>query len=91
MIVAILINPQIFHDTNGNKVSFENTMVVFDSDQNAVIERRNINLPYETPDEDVEAMVEEVVQKKVVELGVVQGPSDKLEWDWPMADKPEGK
>jgi hypothetical protein len=86
MIIAKLINPQIFY-VDGVKTSFDNTLI-FEQD-GVEIERRNINLPYDKHDAEIEALVKQMVVDKAAELEIAQDPQDTLQWDWPLFDLPE--
>lgn len=83
MILAKLINPQIFYK-DGVKFSFDNTLV-FEQD-GVEIERRNINLPYGTHDAEIEVLVKQMAVDKSAELGLTQSTQDTLQWDWPDFD-----
>lgn len=86
MILAKLINPQIFY-VDGVKTSFDNTLI-FEQD-GVEIERRTINLPYDMPDPDIEVLVKQMAVDKAAELEITQDPQSTLQWDWPEFDMPE--
>lgn len=83
MILAKLINPQIFYK-DGVKTTFDNTLV-FEQD-GVEIERRTINLPYAMPDADIEVMVKQMAVDKAAELELTQDLQTTLQWDWPAFD-----
>jgi hypothetical protein len=86
MIIAKLINPQIFF-VDGEKTSFTNTLIL--EQEGAEIERRDINPPYATPDAEIEALVKQMAVDKAAELEIIQDAQDSLQWDWPLFDLPE--
>ena len=65
MIIAKLINPQIFY-VDDVKESFTNTLI-FEQDE-IEIERREINLPYAMPDPEIETMVKQMAVDKANDI-----------------------
>ncbi len=87
MILAKLINPQIFY-VDGEKDNFTNTLI-FEQD-GVEIERRDINLPYAMPDPEIEALVKQMAVDRACEMELIQELQESLQWDWPIWDMPEG-
>jgi hypothetical protein len=82
MILAKLINPRVITDENGNKVYFENDLILIDDETGETVERVTLNLPYEIPDAEVEKMVKQRAFDKAVEKGKSQEKQGTVEWDW---------
>lgn len=80
MITGKLINPQIIKDSNGNPISFDQTLVISNGD---VYERSEVNLPYSMSDADVEQFVIDKVQEKINQLNIIQDLQTTVQWDWP--------
>ncbi len=86
MIIAKLINPQIFY-VDGVKTSFANTLI-FEQD-GVEIERKEVSFSYDMPDAEIEALVKQMAVDKAAELELTQQPQSTLQWDWPEFDMPE--
>lgn len=84
MITGKLINPRIIYDREGNKLSFDNTLI-FEKD-GIEIERQDINLPYSMPDAEIETLVKQMLVDKAASLEITQEQQATLQWDWPQWD-----
>jgi hypothetical protein len=89
MIIAELINPQIF----GNKEWYEQTLILTNSDTGETVERHTVSYKWERPDPEIEEEIKMLACKKYVELQLSLGVPEEevieqesqqvLRWDWP--------
>jgi len=84
MIIAELINPQIFN----NKEWYEQTLVLTDTDTGETVDRYTVSYKWVIDDTIVQAEICKRACDKYEELyGQTQEPQETLRWDWPQAEE----
>lgn len=78
MIRGKLINPRVVFDGQ-QRHSFDNTLII--SDDDAELERIEMNFPYELRDSEVEALVVEIVRARA-ESAQASDFDSIVQWDW---------